>query len=299
MTITVPFKQIDVFTAVPFKGNPVAVVNFLETPEAEVTTQQLQSIAKWTNLSETTFLFAPSNKEYNYKLRIFTPAAELPFAGHPTIGSCRAYLEFTNQLNSGPQTILQECGVGIVPLKFDEEGKISFQAKKTEVEEISRETASDYAKALGIHAIEPPKLLQVGPAWVVYLVSNAEAVIDLNPDFNFLKQVSDKAGHTGVILAGSKNDGNSGEQYEMRAFYCPTISVLEDPVCGSGCVALLRYLQEIKNYQKTTLVNVTQGIRLCRDGHLRGRIEIDEKTSQISYHVGGDAVTVINGQISI
>ena len=128
-----PFKQVDVFTGELFKGNPVAVTNCMDIDESEVTTEQLQAIASWTNLSETTFLFKPTDAGCDYKLRIFTPGSELPFAGHPTVGSCKAFLEFTGVKK---EKIIQQCGLGHIELTVTDDQKISFKAGPNSIEEI-------------------------------------------------------------------------------------------------------------------------------------------------------------------
>ncbi|CCC67227.1 hypothetical protein NCAS_0A06690 [Naumovozyma castellii] len=295
MTLNLPFKQIDVFTATPFKGNPVAVVNCMDVEESDVTTEQLQSVANWTNLSETTFLFKPTLKECDYKLRIFTPANELPFAGHPTVGSCRAYLQFKNIKNA--TAIKQECGVGIVDLSVEGD-KISFVAARADVEEVSDSLVESYKTAIGVPYVNRPSLMQTGPAWFVYLVDDADTCLNLNLNLANLKQVCDAAQHSGVILAGPRKSAE-GIEYEMRALFTVPDTSFEDPVCGSGAVALLRYLQTIHNYDETVNVHITQGRRVHRNGHINGCIKVDPSNGAVSYHVGGSSVAVINGEITL
>lgn len=291
MPFKLPFKQVDVFTSQGFKGNPVAVINCMGIEESQVTTEQLQGVANWTNLSETTFLFKPTDSKYDYKLRIFTPKNELPFAGHPTVGSCKAYLEFSGKVGS-VTTVYQECGVGIVELTVSE-GKISFQAEKTVIEDLDEQVANQYCETLGVKAIAPPKLLKVGPNWVVILVEEAQSCYDSNPDYQRMAEISDVNDHTGVILGGKK--AGTDNQYEMRAF-APVIKVEEDPVCGSGALSFIRYLNDLNKYEKSTPIDITQGGRLGRNGRISGLIKIQEDGS-ITYHIGGDALTVIEGQI--
>lgn len=291
MPFKLPFKQVDVFTSQGFKGNPVAVINCLGIDESEVTQEQLQAVANWTNLSETTFIFKPSSDQFDYKLRIFTPKNELPFAGHPTVGSCKAFLEFTNQIGK-KNVVYQECGVGRVELTI-KDNLISFQGEQTIVEDIPEQVANDYAKALNVIPIEPVKLLKVGPNWVVILVDEAQLCYDCNPDFSKVNQISQVNDHTGIILAGKKKGTDS--EYEMRAF-APVINVNEDPVCGSGALSLIRYLKDTENVEHTTEIKITQGGRVGRNGQISGIIKV-HSNDNITYHVGGDAVTVIEGQI--
>lgn len=293
MTLQLPFKQVDVFTSQGFKGNPVAVLNCLNIEESEVTEEQLQSMANWTNLSETTFIFKPSSDKYDYKLRIFTPKNELPFAGHPTIGSCKAFLEFTNNIGK-KNVVYQECGVGVVTLSVRDE-LISFEAVKTSVESIDTSIANDYCQALGVTAIQSPRFLDVGPHWVVILVDNAQTCYNANPDYAKISQISKINNHVGIILGG-KRAGTINE-YEMRAF-APVINVDEDPVCGSGALSFIRYLKDIEDIKKTTNIKITQGGRLGRNGTIYGTIQVHDDSS-VSYHIGGNSVTVIEGQIQL
>lgn len=287
MPLSVPFKQVDVFTDEAYKGNPVAVINCMEISESQVTTELLQSIANWTNLSETTFLFKPSKPEYDYKVRIFTPDNELPFAGHPTIGSCKAYLEFSGKK---ADTIYQECGVGIITLTVTPEN-ISFKANKANVHELSPELIKEYQKCLnGITPIATPKLIDAGPLWVIFLLDSDKTCYNLEPDFKLMSEISKRNNHTGIILGGLKN----GSNYEMRAF-APSINVDEDPVCGSGALSFIRYLNDLHDMKKTTQINITQGGRVKRNGKITGRIETDG--SQVSYHIAGNAHTLFKGEV--
>lgn len=294
MSSTLPFKQVDVFTSVPFKGNPVAVVNCMDITSEEISNEKLQAIANWTNLSETTFLFKPTTDKFDYKLRIFTPLSELPFAGHPTIGSCKAFLEYTGKKSA--TKILQECEIGIVELTIGGEGKISFKAAKADIEEIPEEAIEGYKNSLNVQYIAMPKLLQVGPKWVVYLTSDSDACFDADPNFALITEVSKRFGHTGIIFAGPKKEGSKTE-FEMRAF-APCEGVQEDPVCGSGSIALVRYLQSLYNFQQTTNISITQGGRMGRNGHIECCIRIGAD-GIATYSSGGNAVTVINGSITL
>lgn len=293
MTITLPFKQMDVFTTTKFKGNPVAVVNCMGIDESDITAQQMQDISRWTNLSETTFLFKPTSPEYDYKLRIFTPAIELPFAGHPTVGSCKAFLEFTN--NTTATFVKQECGLGIINLTI-KLGEIFFKAERADIDKIDKEAMEDYAKALGISVTKEPLVLDVGPYWVVFHVKDAETCYNANPNYSELAAVSEKFGHTGIIMAGPKSSGSSLE-YEMRAF-APSIGINEDPVCGSGSIALIAYLQEIYSFEKTTNVTISQGGRISRKGEIHSKIEIIDQGNP-NFISGGNAISIIAGEINI
>ncbi|CCE63320.1 hypothetical protein TPHA_0E02280 [Tetrapisispora phaffii CBS 4417] len=299
------FKQMDVFTSKPFKGNPVAVVNCMDISEDEISSETMLSIANWTNLSETTFLFKPTDPtKSNYKLRIFTPANELPFAGHPTIGSCKAYLQFTDQIQT-LKYIRQECEVGIIDLVSDvDTGIISLKAEKTDLDKLEADVVKLYQESLTnngkpIKPIDSPYVLHVGPEWVVFLVEDSETCYNANPDFGKMAEISLKYGHSGIILAGKKSkfDENSSVlEMEMRAFV-PAYNVNEDPVCGSGSIALIRYLQQKYNFSKTTRINISQGGRMTREGHIYAEIKVT--SDGISYHCGGDALCVVDGVINV
>lgn len=289
MNIAVPFKQVDVFTTSFFKGNPVAVINFMDSEE-EVPSTLLQSIANWTNLSETTFLFKPSDPKNDYRLRIFTPNEELPFAGHPTIGSCRAFLEFTGRKDASQ--INQECKLGVVRISVTNE-KIAFEAVKADIDAIPEALVHGLEKCISTTFKTTPKVLHVGPEWVVGLVEDSQTCFNLNPDFSLLGDMSGKFGITGLVIAGKKPDSSG---YEMRAF-APSQGVNEDPVCGSGCLAFVRYLQDLYQTSSTTTFDITQGGRLQREGKLSATIEHGK--DKFSYHVGGQALTIINGMINI
>ncbi|SCU86720.1 LAMI_0D03334g1_1 [Lachancea mirantina] len=288
MYTCVPFKQVDVFTAAPYKGNPVAVVNLMDKDESEYSTEYLQSIANWTNLSETTFLLKPTKLNCDYKLRIFTPASELPFAGHPTVGSCWAFHEFTGK--TGNSLTYQECGLGVVEITRTGE-TLLFKAAKADIEEISHAEVDAYEEVLNTKFLEPAKLLQVGPKWIVCLVKDAEICYNLEPDFQKMKEYNTKFNATGLIVAGKKQGEDA---YEMRAF-APAEGVSEDPVCGSGALALARCLQSVHNFQATYSFKIYQGGRLGRKGQINAIIE--HVDSGINYKVGGRAVTVVDGTI--
>ncbi|QLG70527.1 hypothetical protein HG535_0A04670 [Zygotorulaspora mrakii] len=292
MAFILPFKQVDVFTNVPFKGNPVAVINCLNITEDQISSKQMQAVANWTNLSETTFIFKSSHPECHYKIRIFTPLNELPLAGHPMIGTCKAFLEFTETKNVSKMYC--ESKLGVIELSIASTGEISFKAPPADIEGIAAEASAGYQKSLGCEPVASPKLVRVGPKWVVFLVSDAEKCYGVNPDFAKLKHISNIFEHTGLILAGSKS--GSMTNFEMRAF-APAEGVDEDPVCGSGSLALTRYLHDHFKYSETTQINITEGGRLGRDGHIKTCVSIIE--SETSYSTGGDAITIINGTISI
>lgn len=293
--LIVPFKQVDVFSWTPFKGNPVAVINLIDKEETSVSDEQLQAIATWTNLSETTFLFKPSaGSSADYKLRIFTPAGELPFAGHPTVGSCQAFIEFTNCTK---KSLKQECPAGIVPLTVYGDNFVSFEAIRTDLIELSDDQVESYkAKAFpGLELIARPKLLDVGPKWVVVLAKDNKTCYDADLDLPALAALSIEFGHTGIILGGQ--DPSDASKYEMRAF-ATSEGLSEDPVCGSGSVALARYLQDHHDYAESFSFTISQGGRLNRKGRIFVQVE-HSSDGKIKYIVGGKATTLVTGTIAV
>ncbi|MCS0543467.1 PhzF family phenazine biosynthesis protein, partial [Aeromonas veronii] len=174
----VPFQQVDVFTEIPFKGNPVAVI----LDGNELSTEQMQTIANWTNLSETTFVCKPTDPQADYRLRIFTPNSELPFAGHPTIGSALAVI----QQGIKPKTkgrLVQECGSGLVTI-FIDENKLFLTLPEPKINSVPSADINRLANALGVHSnsVKAIATIDVGAVWITLQLSSAEDVRSLRPD---------------------------------------------------------------------------------------------------------------------
>ena len=174
----IPFQQVDVFTRVPFMGNPVAVV----LDGAGLSTTQMQAIANWTNLSETTFITQPADSAADYRLRIFTPRSELPFAGHPTVGSAHALLH-SGYVPRRAGFLLQECKKGLVELRIDG-NRLLFRLPPPVFTPPDARQLEKAAAALGIPttAIERSAIIDVGPVWLTLQLCNGEAVTSLKPD---------------------------------------------------------------------------------------------------------------------
>ncbi|GAA23743.1 K7_Yhi9bp [Saccharomyces cerevisiae Kyokai no. 7] len=164
-------------------------------------------------------------------------------------------------------------------------------------ESISSEMIADYEKAIGLKFIKPPALLHTGPEWIVALVEDAETCFNANPNFAMLAHQTKQNDHVGIILAGPKKEAAIKNSYEMRAF-APVINVYEDPVCGSGSVALARYLQEVYKFEKTTDITISEGGRLKRNGLMLASIK-KEADNSTSYYIAGHATTVIDGKIKV
>lgn len=284
-----PFKQVDVFTQKPFGGNPVAVVFNAES----LTTEEMQQIAAWTNLSETTFVLPPTSDQADYRLRIFTPKQELPFAGHPTIGSAHAVLE-SGFAKTQDGKIRQECLAGILPLSVETTAvglKVLAQAPPARVEPLNRSTLQLLAEALGTTFTTDPLRIDVGPVWIVVDLGSAEAVATLNPQLPLLSQLSEMTQATGATVFGRSSDGIS--TMHVRSF-APAQGIPEDPVCGSGNVSVAAFLI-YSNLVDTYGVEYTarQGMQLGRDGRIFVQVHGE------AIHFGGYAVTCVEGSLRV
>ncbi len=272
------FKQVDVFTTVPYLGNPVAVVMDADG----LTTAQMQGIARWTNLSETTFVCRPTHADADYLLRIFNPVSEMAFAGHPTIGSAHAVLSagFTPKQ---PGVLVQECGAGLVRLDTAHDGvRIALpKAGFTSIDEASR---AALAKALGADLMKAPLAVNLGITWLTAQVASGELLRSLRPNMAAIGDLSLRLGVNGVTVFGM-----DGETAEVRSF-APHEGTPEDPVCGSGNGAVAYYLREQRGAVDYT---ARQGRCLERDGYVKIAYEASG-----TIWLGGQAVTCIEGTIT-
>lgn len=266
------FKQVDVFTDRPFYGNPVAVVI---GPEG-LDDAAMQRIACWTNLSETTFLL-PSSKA-DYRLRIFTPREELPFAGHPTIGSAHAALE--SGFVGRKKTLTQECGAGILDLSVDD-GEIFVRGPQARVADVRRKLPFA-AKLLRI---------DVGPVWIVGEMSDSARLASLQPDMAALTEFTLDHEATGVTVFAASGEAESA--IHVRSF-APAHGVPEDPVCGSGNLSVAAYLRQTNQLERFgTRYVARQGMQMGRDGRVQVRIDED------GIRIGGRAVTCVEGTLRL
>ena len=267
---TLSFRQVDVFTDKPFLGNPVAVVIGADALDSE----QMQRIACWTNLSETTFLMKSDLADY--RLRIFTPRQELPFAGHPTIGSAHAALE--SGFISSKGTLKQECGAGIIELSVEDAG-IFLRGPQAKIADV-RKTLPFATKLLRV---------DVGPVWVVGEVADSGKLAALQPDMAALAQFSHDVEATGITVFAAS--GEKGSSIHVRSF-APAHGIAEDPVCGSGNLSVAAYLKQTNQTQRFGERYVArQGMQLGRDGRVSVRIEAD------AIRIGGHAVTCVEGSL--
>ncbi|MGC4111636.1 MAG: PhzF family phenazine biosynthesis protein [Nocardioides sp.] len=271
------FSQVDVFSTEPLKGNPVAVVHDADGIDAD----QMQRFAQWTNLSETTFLLRPSDPDADYRLRIFTPGGELPFAGHPTIGSAHAWLDAGGEGRS-PDGLVQECAAGLVRIRRGE--RLAFAAPP-----LLREgpvSTDERARILRALALTDDDVVDLswgdnGPGWVVVLMRDAQAVLDVRPDWSAFGDLD--IGLVGMYPAGSEC------AVEVRAF-SPGLGVVEDPVTGSLNASIGQWLA---GDRLPSSYVASQGTVLGR----AGRVHVEKDGSTV--WVGGDATTTIAGTVGL
>lgn len=272
------FHQLDVFSSVLGLGNPLAVVHDADS----LTTEEMARFARWTNLSETAFLLTPTDERADYRVRIFTPGRELPFAGHPTLGSARAWVIGGGAARNG--ALVQECGAGLVRVRqngtaFAFEAPALVRNGPVEAGIRSRVVAALGVKHAAVRAIEH---IDNGPGWIGVLLESADAVLSIEPDFAGVDDL-----HIGVLGAAAPEHP---ADFEMRAF-APAIGVAEDPVTGSLAAGFARWL--IPSAQAPPRFTIRQGTRLQRNGTIRIDLEDDV------VWVGGDTVVGVSGEVAL
>ena len=304
-----PFQQVDVFTDTAFLGNPLAVV----LDGAGLSDAQMQTFAAWTQLSETTFVLPPTPEGAaggaDYRVRIFTPGAELPFAGHPTLGTAHAWLNAGGQPRQSGQ-LVQECGVGLVTLKQQGE-RWAFAAPPLNRSDLSAKDLAPVLAALGLDASEviAAQNLNNGPHWLGLMVSDVDTVLALNPDHAALKKLGTKVGvaakrqapdgelirranrEARAFTASSTRIANDPTDLEVRAFAAP-VGVAEDPVTGSLNASLAQWLMADGHMPLT--YSARQGTMLGR----AGQVFLSQDT-QHQVWVGGDVVGCIQGTVNL
>jgi PhzF family phenazine biosynthesis protein len=273
-----PFSQVDVFTAVPYRGNPLAVVLDGDGLPAE----EMQRFAHWMNLSETTFVLPPAAPAADYRVRIFTPVAELPFAGHPTLGTCHAWLA-AGGTPQEPGVIVQECAAGLVTLRRTPDG-LAFAAPPVLRDgPVDGELLARIASVLRIDrsAIVDASWADNGPGWIAVLLDSADAVLAVRPGPADLD-----LGVAGPYPAGSP------AAFEVRAFFPKDGILVEDPVTGSLNASLAAWL--LRTGRATTPYVASQGTALGR----AGRVHISRDADGTIWVAGG-TVTCVSGQVEL
>ena len=279
----VAFKQVDVFTSSAFNGNPLAVIMDAQG----LSDSQLAAIARWTNLSETTFVLPPQHEEADYRVRIFTVEGELPFAGHPTLGTAHALLE-AGWSTRKPGEIVQECGVGNVTVKIGDAG-LAFAAPAATLMPWQDARMSNALNSDAFDLTQSPTVVDMGIRWLLIPMISAEAVLALQPDVSELQRLIQHAGVSGIMPFGRLPTGEP-EQNEVRGLLVENGSLTEDPVTGSANACLARYFAAAG---QTTPYRVRQGTALQR----AGRVNVTFAGETI--WIGGNTVTVIDGTIAL
>jgi PhzF family phenazine biosynthesis protein len=273
-----PFRQVDVFAPAPYRGNPVAVV----LDGADLTTEQMQRFAHWTNLSETTFVLAPTEAEADYRVRIFTPMAELSFAGHPTLGTCHAWLSAGGAAKRA-DVVVQQCGAGLVPIRRTGDGLAFAAPPLVRSGPVDEALVQRIASVLAIEreAILDTQWVDNGPGWVAALLGSAEEVLSLRPRF-----VDFDLGVVGPYPEGAP------EAVEVRAFFPKNGSTVEDPVTGSLNASLADWL--LRTDRLTAPYVARQGTALGR----AGRVYVSRDAAGAIW-VGGGVATCVVGEVEL
>jgi PhzF family phenazine biosynthesis protein len=271
------FSQVDVFTQTPLRGNPLAVVHGADG----VGDEQMQAFARWTNLSETTFLLTPGDPAADYRVRIFTPSRELPFAGHPTLGSCHAWLAAGGKPRG--MHVVQQCGVGLVRIRRDGE-RLAFAAPPLRRSgAVEPEVLAQIARCLRIDeaAIRASQWVDNGPGWVAVMLASRDEVLALKPDYVAMGSLS-----LGVVAPWAGGDA----QFEVRAFVTDG-GGFEDPVTGSLNAGLAQWL--IGAGLAPPRYVASQGSAMQR----AGRVFVETQGPDI--WIGGHSVTCVRGELTL
>lgn len=287
------FKQVDVFTAQALKGNPLAVILDAEGLQDE----QMQAIARWTNLSETTFVLPPQDPAADYRVRIFTPDSELPFAGHPTLGTAHALLESGVMPKTAGQ-LIQECGVGLVPVSLLSKGGLAFGAPPVEIHALEPAFVPLLEATLNTTPYEAGSeayVVNMGIRWLVVRMSTADECLQVNVDTAALARLQKQVGVNGIALYGPHLAGKEYD-YEVRALLVEQSQLVEDPVTGSANACLARVLAMLyfpDGGQTPQQYRVRQGTCRQRDGRVFVHYEEGQPW------IGGQSCTLIDGILTL
>jgi PhzF family phenazine biosynthesis protein len=273
------FAQVDVFTTTPYAGNPVAVV----LDGTGLSSEEMQRFAHWTNLSETTFVLPPDSPDADYRVRIFTPVLELPFAGHPTLGTCHAWLTLGGGAPKAADVIVQECAAGLVAVRRTENGLAFAAPPLVRSGPADEQLVERIASILGVGRgeIESAEWVDNGPGWVAVLLASADAVLAVQPAYSELD--------LGVV--GPYPEG-APEAFEVRAFFPKDGASVEDPVTGSLNASLADWL--LRTGRARAPYVASQGTALGRAGRVHISTDADG-----AIWVGGGTISCITGTVAL
>lgn len=285
------FMQLDVFADRALRGNPLAVVI-----EAEgIDSATMQAFARWTNLSETTFLLPPTTPQADYRVRIFTPRQELPFAGHPSVGSAYAAIE-AGLVETGKRALVQECAAGLLPVRVEGDGAarvIHVQAPPARIASIDAGLRERLAAALPAALDEADTaLVDNGPHWLVCDLQHANAVRALAPDLAAIATLCEHNALVGVSVFGAETDGTAA--MAVRAF-CPADGIPEDPVTGSANAAIMAVLGARGDTRYGLRYRASQGREVGRDG----LVEVARDAATGAITIGGACALTVRGELVI
>jgi len=286
-----PFAHIDVFAGRPGAGNPLAVVLDAEG----LSTDQMQSIAAWTNVVETTFLLPPSTPEASYRVRIFTPHREIPFAGHPSLGSAQAWLQAGGMINDDDE-LIQECGAGLLPIHVeDREGLRRLFFRTPPVQSVRTATDGEPGLAAAVSGIAlgtlPPALVEAGRRWWLVELASEASLRALRPDLDAIAQWSRLSDSMGMCVFARCHD--RPYQLAVRAF-APAFGISEDPASGAANATIAAWLRHAGALHTVgDEYSVSQGREIGRDA----RIELRVRPNGAIW-VGGETQTVVRGTIA-
>ncbi|WP_431635978.1 PhzF family phenazine biosynthesis protein [Dyella sp. KULCS107] len=285
------FMQLDVFADRPLRGNPLAVVIDAEGIDSAT----MQAFARWTNLSETTFLLSPTTPQADYRVRIFTPRQELPFAGHPSVGSAYAAIE-AGLVEAGKRGLVQECAAGLLPVRVEGDGAarvIHVQAPPARIAPIDAGLRSRLAAALPA-TLDEADMARVdnGPHWLLCDLQHANAVRALAPDLAAIAALCEHNALVGVSVFGAETDGTAA--MAVRAF-CPGDGIPEDPVTGSANAAIMAVLGARGDARYGLHHRASQGREVGRDG----LVEVARDAATGAITIGGACALTVRGALVI
>ena len=290
MTVRRRYLQLDVFADRPGAGNPLGVVFDAADMEADA----MQAYAAWANLSETVFFLPPTTAGADYRVRIFTPRQELPFAGHPSVGAAWAVLD-SGLAQAKEGLLVQECAAGLLPIRIEQRNATRFvHVRAPQAREVETGTVHAEALASALQGLPPGKLAPAlwnnGPSWWLVELADAAAVRAMQPDLPAIAALTTASNAVGLAVFGRADD--SDHDLAVRA-YCPADGIPEDPVTGSAnasIAALLHHAGALPGADRRYMAS--QGREIGRDGRVEAQVDHESEV-----WIGGQVQAVIRGSV--